>query len=347
MPSQAMLLRALSVTLGAKDREPPTEFRIFRSGINESTKGPTLFDEEAAQAVMAEYEAHGIDLPIDWDHAMLHEETPVADRRAAGWFKLEVRDGELWAVDVRWTSEGEKALRAGEWRFFSPAFLRDNGTSRVFQLINIAICNLPATRQIQALVDAKQDVGATPRENPTPATAGKESNMTMISLAVVASTLGLAASATEAEVLSTGGRQRDEMRTILALTGAKTVAEASGVIAAWKESHAALDAVKAAEKARVEEEKRAKHAALLAKGRESGQITGATEAFWATQPLEALEGYLTAAGSVLPTPREQTTRQQHSTKSWDELTVPEKHRMINDDPAGAKALKAASRKGKA
>lgn len=342
-----MLLHALAVALTATTREPPTAFRIFRSGEVVSTKGIVLFDEEAAQLVMAEYLAHGIDIPIDWDHAMVDPDSPRADRRAAGWFKLEVRDGELWAVDVRWTAEAEKALRAGEWRFTSPAFLYDEESGRVLQLVNVAICNLPATRQLDALVAANKDVGATPRENPTPATAGKESNMTMISLAVVASTLGLAASATEAEVLSTGGRQRDEMRTILALTGAKTVAEASGVIAAWKESHAALDAVKAAEKARVEEEKRAKHAALLAKGRESGQITGATEAFWAKQPVEALEGYLTAAGSVLPTPREQTTRQQHSTKSWDELTVPEKHRMINDDPAGAKALKAASRKGKA
>lgn len=339
--SALLVTLALSVVAAAArdSREPPKEFRIFRAGVNESTKGPSLFDEEAARTVMAEYKAHGIDVPIDWEHAMLDEDAPVSERRAAGWFELEVREGELWAVNVRWTAEADKVLRAGEWRFFSPAFFRDEDSGRVASLINVAICNLPATRQLDALVAAKTSVGATPRETPTPAGAGKETHMTMISLALVASTLGLASTASEADVLTAAKKGQSEASQLMTLTGGKTHAEALGIAIAWKESHEEVAALK-------EAAKKEKQAALLKKGRESGQITGATEAYWSKQPVESLEGYLAAAGSALPTPRAEGVGASASTKGWEELSVMDRHRMQNDDPEGAKALKAASRKGK-
>lgn len=349
MPRAGLLtFHALSVVLAltATSREPPTEFRIFRAGENVSTKGTVLFDEEAARSVLAEFEAHGIDVPIDWDHAMVDPESRVEDRRAAGWFKLAVREGELWAVNVRWTAEADAKLRAGEWRFMSPAFLFEKASGRVLELINVAICNLPATRQLDALVAASKDVGVTPRgSTPTPATAaGQETRMTTsILLATMAASLGLAASATEAEVLSTTTQRRDDERQLLTLTGAKTPAEAMGILVAWKESHGKVAAIEAAEKKREEDAKEAKRAELLKKGKDSGQIIGATEAFWSKQPVEALEGYLAVASSSLPTPRAQAADKGAGAKTWEQLTDMEKHRMINDDPEQAKALRAAAK----
>src|SRR5688572_17639495 len=101
------------LTLPFSGDGPPPEFRIFTAGIVDTVKGKFLFDEAAAQAVMAEYERHGIDLMVDYDHASLgtnQSPDPAQAGKAAGWFNLQVRNGELWAVNVRWTPPATEAL---------------------------------------------------------------------------------------------------------------------------------------------------------------------------------------------------------------------------------------------
>jgi len=143
--------------------EPPSEFRIFTAGQVDTVKGRFVFDESAAASVMAEYKAHGIDLMVDYDHASLGDSKadPALAGRAAGWFGLELRGGELWAVNVRWTPAAAEALRAKEWRFMSPAFALDG--DRITSLLNVAITNLPATRQLEPLMAAS--LAAAPGEN--------------------------------------------------------------------------------------------------------------------------------------------------------------------------------------
>src|SRR5687768_7283872 len=88
--------------------QPPTEFRLFKAGWNDTQKGAFLFDEAAAKSVMDAYRVWGVDLAIDLEHQML-DGAPHPDptaRDARGWAKLEVRNGELWAVNVRWTGDG-------------------------------------------------------------------------------------------------------------------------------------------------------------------------------------------------------------------------------------------------
>ena len=145
-------VQRLSVVLTGD--EPPTEFCLFTAGKVDTTKGEFIFDDAAAAAVMAEYVAHGIDLMIDYDHASLASVTldPAQTGKAAGWFNLEVRGGELWAVNVRWTEPAAAALRAKEWRFMSPAFATEDG--RITSVLNVAITNLPATRRLEPLMAA-------------------------------------------------------------------------------------------------------------------------------------------------------------------------------------------------
>jgi phage I-like protein len=144
---------SLSIVLSGD--EPPSEFRLFTAGKVETTKGEFIFDEAAAQAVMAEYQKHGIDLMVDYDHASLASLSldPATAGKAAGWFCLEVRAGELWAVNVRWTEPAAQALRAKEWRFMSPAFSTDE-EGRITSVMNVAITNLPATRNLDPLMAA-------------------------------------------------------------------------------------------------------------------------------------------------------------------------------------------------
>jgi phage I-like protein len=143
----------------------PTAFRIFAAGVNDSTKGPALFDAKAAADVMSAYEREGNDLMIDREHDSLNPAVRVARGDASdaqGWFKLEVRDGELWGVAVSYTPEGSERLLSKKQRYISPAFEMDAKTGRVTSLWNVALVSMPATFGATALVAAGKKPGTTP-----------------------------------------------------------------------------------------------------------------------------------------------------------------------------------------
>jgi len=157
--------RVTALSIVVSGDEPPSEFRIFTAGQVETTKGTFVFDEDAAAAVMADYQAHGIDLMVDYDHAALGGTSadPALASRAAGWFNLEVRGGELWAVNVRWTPNAAQALRNREWRFMSPAF-EVGQDKRITSLLNVALTNIPATRRLTPLMAANKGGGMSVEE---------------------------------------------------------------------------------------------------------------------------------------------------------------------------------------
>lgn len=135
----------------------PTEFEIFRPGVNVSTKGEAIFDEVAARSVMAAYARHGVDRMIDLEHLSIDRSATHYDPDARGWFQLELRaDGSLWAVNVRWTADGAARLREKRQRYISPVFSYDPNNGRVVRLLNVAITALPATYQTPALVAASE-----------------------------------------------------------------------------------------------------------------------------------------------------------------------------------------------
>jgi hypothetical protein len=145
---------SLSIAVGD---EPPTEFRIFTADVVDTVKGSFRFDAKAAKLVLDDYVANGVDLMIDYAHASLSAEVavdPANAGKAAGWFNLEARGGELWAINVRWTPPAAEAMRRKEWRFMSPAFKTDKKSGRITSLLNVALTNTPATRQLTPLVAA-------------------------------------------------------------------------------------------------------------------------------------------------------------------------------------------------
>lgn len=132
----------------------PSAFRLWHSGYNDTDKGGHVFDDEAAASVMADFAKRGR-LVFDWDHRQLDEDAPIAERRAAGTFALEVRraaDGpELWAVSISWTREARDALISGTWNYYSPAYELNAETRRPIRMINCALVNLPATHNAPRL----------------------------------------------------------------------------------------------------------------------------------------------------------------------------------------------------
>jgi len=144
------------------DGEPPTAFRLFAAGLNRSEIGDFIFDDKAAALVMGNFSVEGVDQMIDLEHDSLDETTRRMRADAAdalGWYRLEVRNGELWAVDVKWGPEGERRLRAKTQRYISPAFMTaDEG--RIVEVINVALCARPATYDAAPLVAARSKMHA-------------------------------------------------------------------------------------------------------------------------------------------------------------------------------------------
>lgn len=149
------------MVLSAESGALPTEFRIFKQGWNDTEKGALLFDATAAASVMAAATKWGVDLMIDLEHQALSGATPPEPtaRDARGWFRLEVRDGELWAVNVKWTPDGEARLLEGRQRYVSPAAMFDPETMRVTAIRNVAITAIPATHDTPALIAASAASG--------------------------------------------------------------------------------------------------------------------------------------------------------------------------------------------
>jgi hypothetical protein len=158
----AMSKRAVcGAAIDVAEGEPlPTTFLIFKHGINETSKGDFLFDEQAAKEVLAQFELEGVELIVDREHDSLSEEARAArsdasDALAHYTLKL-AADGSLWADNIVWNQEGESDLRAKKRRYTSPAFNYDVETRRISQLLNVALVSMPATYGNAPLIAARR-----------------------------------------------------------------------------------------------------------------------------------------------------------------------------------------------
>lgn len=155
--TERILLAELDLSSGVA----PSEFRILSRGENPTRKGVVVFDEPAAESVMQEFELGGVDLPLDFDHAMADPTTRPQDRAAAGWFRPSIRNGELWATELSWTPKGREAVESKEFRYTSlwgdVEPVGNGDARRLRRLRNVALTNTPATLRTLPLV-AHEDV---------------------------------------------------------------------------------------------------------------------------------------------------------------------------------------------
>ena len=283
-----MKLRSFTVfseVLASEASGPPLQFKIFSFGKTDSTKGPYVFDEEAAQSVMAAYATHGVDLSIDYEHQSVAH--PPIKAPAAAWFTPVVQDDGLYATNVRWTPEAAAYLTNKEYRYFSPAFYQDEKTGRVSSLINLALTNLPATRHIAALVAASAK-GQNPMSEEQ-----KESGMRPVIVA-----LGLRESAKDSEALTAIVQLADAKREILALSERNSLSEAIGVVAGWKSAATQVTALnaKVTELEKIQRDREVTE--LVEQGKREGRVPPTLVA-WAlslgSRDMVALREFVTSA----------------------------------------------------
>jgi phage I-like protein len=246
----------------AAGKAPPSEFRIFAAGKIETTKGVFLFDAKAAEQVMASAAEYGNDYAVDYDHGMgaWLAMDPAESGKAAGWFKPEMRGGELWATSVSWTPKATEKLSAREYRYTSPAFRTEKEGGRISELVNVALTNIPATKKHPPLMASRAGQ------------SGMESKMKTIAVA-----LSLAAEATEAEVLSAVSTLQGFAAKVLSDVGAKTQAEALGILAGWKGNAAQLSLLSAKLDEYKAKEVATEIESLIAEGKAAGKITPSSE----------------------------------------------------------------------
>lgn len=122
----------------------PTAFRIFRAGVNVTDYGTHLLTPGAVRALLDEQDERGNRYAIDINHCSIDKTVPLENQRAVGSFAIEARNGELWAVDLRFDATTRAQIKAGSWPSISPVFhcAKDG---EIVSLTNIALTPNPAT----------------------------------------------------------------------------------------------------------------------------------------------------------------------------------------------------------
>lgn len=213
-----MAVTASAVIRLSYDKTPPSEFRIFKAGTNKSRKGTFNFTERSARDVMTLSADFAADYPIDFNHSMFSFSLgdPAEAGKAAGWFQLETRNGDLWATNVTWTELAAQKLQAREYRYISPTF-RASKDGEVEELLNVALTNIPALKGLSPLMASQAQLFAPHETNERPPMLEK-----LISM------LSLASDSAESAALSAIGALVEDRKRLLSATGKSSVGEVLG-----------------------------------------------------------------------------------------------------------------------
>jgi len=271
-------LGRIRLLLSLPEGEPPKELILLQQGITETSKGNILFDGLAADMTMTRYQEHGQkELPFDYDHGMMSFITTPESSKAAGWFTPKVRDGALVAADIGWTPTATKVLQDKEYRHFSPAVWLDEQDNRVTRLINVALTNLPATKNQEPIM--AHDVGAV---RPPEAEKERETMDEILKL------LGVK---TEAEAIAKLSRNASAVALLLSEAGKSSTEDAFEQIRSWKKE--ASSVLELANKVRNLETEKAENEReqLITRLNEEGKLPESLFGWARTQSLDSLRTF--------------------------------------------------------
>lgn len=277
-------------TLGEDATKPvaPSEFCIFKAGLNTSDKGNFVFDKLAAEMVMAAFAKKGQTLTIDYEHMAAQDPPIIAPAAASSWVP-EVRNGELWATSVNWTDKARQMIESREYTRFSPLFLSDPKTKRIVKVINCALTNVEALDGIDTLVAATAlSQGDTPMKKfacksctkalkaPTDTEDGDEVMCTACGAAPkMLTAIGLRVDASGAEALTALSSLTTFRESVYDLTGKTNPTEAVQVLLSWKGKEAEVTALRTAEAKRESDRLQGEFDAIFSDAVTAGKFTPA------------------------------------------------------------------------
>ncbi|WP_162009338.1 phage protease [Labrenzia sp. CE80] len=197
-------------------------------------------DSTALQAILTHTQSllAATEMMVDYDHQSIFGavEGVGGTARAAGWIKrFEIRDDGIYG-QVEWTEAASAAIKAREYRYISPLFTVEKTTGKVMALRNAALVNMPAldleaiaARFSPSKFSMERNAGGKPASTfPHPAQT-QDTPMEQIAIA-----LGLAETASEAEILAAIVATQQSHAAIAAAAGLKPTATSDDITAAIK-----------------------------------------------------------------------------------------------------------------
>lgn len=177
-------------------------------------------DSATLQAILSQTQAllASTEMMVDYDHQSIFGavEGVGGTAKAAGWIKsFEIRDDGIYG-QVEWTEAASTAIKAREYRYISPLFTVEKTTGKVMALRNAALVNMPAL-DLEAIAARFSSLQS------------KDTPMEQIALA-----LGLAGTASEAEILAAIAATQQTQAAIAAAAGLEASATSDDIAAAIK-----------------------------------------------------------------------------------------------------------------
>jgi len=143
---------------GADAPTAPKRILLLKDGdIDWADLEDVQLDAKSAADIIAAFEEHGDQLPIDYHHASMQvEDEKQGEAPAAGWIThLEYVEGEGLYADVEWTDKAKAQIESKEFKYHSPVILTDKKTHKIAELHSVALTNRPRTRdQVELLKQA-------------------------------------------------------------------------------------------------------------------------------------------------------------------------------------------------
>jgi phage I-like protein len=158
-------LAVLSFSVGSLDNVKNNRVQLLPSGYFSSKDGRPddveggkwLMDSEAFAILKANAALRSNDYHFDYEHQTMHTEENGQPAPAAAWFDdFEYVEGEgLYALNVDFTPDGQKAIDDKEYRYTSAVFAYDTLTGRPTNLMHVALTNDPAVDGMKAIAALK------------------------------------------------------------------------------------------------------------------------------------------------------------------------------------------------
>lgn len=264
-----------------------------------------ILDAAGAAELIQAAQARSTPYVLDYEHQSLVATDQGIKAPAAGWFKtLEWVDGVgLFATDVAWTEAARALIEADEYRYVSPVFSWDRDSGRVTGLLNAAITNTPGLDGLSGVAELiaarlALSLKADPMDEllerlryflnlPITATADE----CVAELNKLISQIAGDGMATARDLLARAG-ETAALRSEIATARAAAPDPAQWVPLTV---HAALQQEIATLQNAVDQRARNE---LLTAALADGRILPATQAYWGSQPLEALVAYLEVAQPI-------------------------------------------------
>jgi phage I-like protein len=167
----------------------PSQLVLLRPGTNRGRDGRAFLNDQP-DGIVADFTAGNIDVPIDIEHATELRGPKGEPAPAQGWIKkLTALNGELIA-DVEWTEHGAALVAGKAYRYISPAFLHRKDNGRITRLLSVGLTNKP---------------------NLDLPSLNNQTLETDMDRAAIAAALGIAATATDADVITAINSMRSSL----------------------------------------------------------------------------------------------------------------------------------------